>query len=297
MPPQLIGSGVAEVCSSCSPGESHRPDGREKENRYESSRAWSRSWGEKVGEQQSLEQEQGGQPDHSTLPTASSALTLQTDAAAAETGASPLQESLQLNYNRDLIEEKIYEILKLSNLLLQSLQESFSPTHCSLLLISDQLFHLRAPSLNGADQLIGQRLLNSCNLTSSSAAPPPPPSQINTQHRETLDKVFSGLDQFVLLKGRRFIVRLEFIYKISKHSVSAQNRPWSEDFIQPDSKTLPQNDDHQLERNLTAEQSLLSNLLLQSLQESFSPTHCSLLLISDQLFHLRAPSLNGADQL
>ncbi|KAG9331993.1 hypothetical protein JZ751_016269, partial [Albula glossodonta] len=41
----------------------------------------------------------------------------------------------------------------------------------------------------------------------------------------------------------------------------------------------------------------LSNLLLQSLQESFSPTHCSLLLISDQLFHLRAPSLNGADQL
>ncbi|KAG9331979.1 hypothetical protein JZ751_016255 [Albula glossodonta] len=115
MPPQLIGSGVAEVCSSCSPGESHRPDGREKENRCESSRAWSRSWGEQVGEQQSLEQEQGGQPDHSTLPTASSALTLQTDAAAAETGASPLQESLQLNYNRDLMEEKIYEILKVSS--------------------------------------------------------------------------------------------------------------------------------------------------------------------------------------
>ncbi|KAG9328795.1 hypothetical protein JZ751_010635, partial [Albula glossodonta] len=41
----------------------------------------------------------------------------------------------------------------------------------------------------------------------------------------------------------------------------------------------------------------ISNLLLQSLQESFSLTHCSLLLISDQLFHLRAPSLNGADQL
>ncbi|KAG9331567.1 hypothetical protein JZ751_018839 [Albula glossodonta] len=88
-----------------------------------------------------------------SLITASSALTEQTDAAAAETGASPLQESLQLNYNRDLMEEKIYEILKLSNLLLQSLQESFSLTHCSFLLISDQLFHLRAPSLNGADQL------------------------------------------------------------------------------------------------------------------------------------------------
>ncbi|KAG9331988.1 hypothetical protein JZ751_016264 [Albula glossodonta] len=99
-------------------------------------------------------------------------------------------KSLQLNYNRDLMEEKIYEILKLSNLLLQSLQVSFSPTHCSHLLISDQLFHLRAPSLNGVDQLIGQRLPNSCNLTSSSAAPPPPPSQINTQHRETLDKTF-----------------------------------------------------------------------------------------------------------
>ncbi|KAG9330458.1 hypothetical protein JZ751_024432, partial [Albula glossodonta] len=55
------------------------------------------------------------QPDHSTLPTASSALTEQTDAAAAETGASPLQESLQLNYNRDLMEEKIYEILKVSS--------------------------------------------------------------------------------------------------------------------------------------------------------------------------------------
>ncbi|KAG9329128.1 hypothetical protein JZ751_007543, partial [Albula glossodonta] len=88
-----------------------------------------------------------------SLITASSALTEQTDAAAAETGASPLQESLQLNYNRDLMEEKIYEILKLSNLLLQSLQESFSLTHESLLLISDQLFHLRAPSLNGTDQL------------------------------------------------------------------------------------------------------------------------------------------------
>lgn len=43
--------------------------------------------------------------------------------------------------------------LQLSNLLLQSLQEVFSPTHLSLLLISDQLFHLRAPSLNGADHL------------------------------------------------------------------------------------------------------------------------------------------------
>ena len=43
--------------------------------------------------------------------------------------------------------------LQLSNLLLQSLQESFSPTHLSLLLSSDQLFHLRAPSLNGADHL------------------------------------------------------------------------------------------------------------------------------------------------
>ena len=41
----------------------------------------------------------------------------------------------------------------------------------------------------------------------------------------------------------------------------------------------------------------LSNLLLHLLQESFSPTHFSLLLISDQLFHLRAPSLSGADQL
>ncbi|KAG9332006.1 hypothetical protein JZ751_016282 [Albula glossodonta] len=124
-------------------------------------------------------------------------------------------KSLQLNYNRDLMEEKIYEILKLSNLLLQSLQVSFSPTHCSHLLISDQLFHLRAPSLNGADQLIGQRLPNSCNLTSSSAAPPPPPPlQINTQHRETMDKVFSGLDQFVLLKGRRFKVRLEVSFTV-----------------------------------------------------------------------------------
>jgi len=39
------------------------------------------------------------------------------------------------------------------------------------------------------------------------------------------------------------------------------------------------------------------NLLLQLLQLSFSSTHCSLFLISDQLCHLRAASLNGADQL
>ncbi len=39
------------------------------------------------------------------------------------------------------------------------------------------------------------------------------------------------------------------------------------------------------------------NLLLQSLQLFFSSTHCSLFLISDQLCHLRAASLNGADQI
>ncbi len=39
------------------------------------------------------------------------------------------------------------------------------------------------------------------------------------------------------------------------------------------------------------------NLLLQSLQVFFSSTHCSLFLISDQPCHLRAPSLNGADQI
>ncbi len=39
------------------------------------------------------------------------------------------------------------------------------------------------------------------------------------------------------------------------------------------------------------------NLLLQSLQLFFSSTHCSLLLISDQPCHLRAASLNGADQI
>ncbi len=39
------------------------------------------------------------------------------------------------------------------------------------------------------------------------------------------------------------------------------------------------------------------NLLLQSLQLFFSSTHFSLFLISDHLCHLRAPSLNGADQI
>ncbi len=39
------------------------------------------------------------------------------------------------------------------------------------------------------------------------------------------------------------------------------------------------------------------NLLLQSLQLFFSSTHFSLFLISDQLCHLRAASLNGADQI
>ncbi len=37
------------------------------------------------------------------------------------------------------------------------------------------------------------------------------------------------------------------------------------------------------------------DLLLQSLQSSFSSTHCLLFLISDQPYQLRAASLNGAD--
>ncbi len=43
--------------------------------------------------------------------------------------------------------------LQIINLLPQSPQESFSLTYKNLLLISDQLCHLRAASLNGADQL------------------------------------------------------------------------------------------------------------------------------------------------
>ncbi len=39
------------------------------------------------------------------------------------------------------------------------------------------------------------------------------------------------------------------------------------------------------------------DLLLQSLQSSFSSTHCLLFLISDQPYQLRAASLNGADEL
>ncbi len=39
------------------------------------------------------------------------------------------------------------------------------------------------------------------------------------------------------------------------------------------------------------------DLLLQSLQSSFSSTHCLLFLISDQPYQLRAESLNGADEL
>ncbi len=39
------------------------------------------------------------------------------------------------------------------------------------------------------------------------------------------------------------------------------------------------------------------DLLLQSLQSSFSSTHCSLFLISDHLCHLRSASLNGANEL
>ncbi len=39
------------------------------------------------------------------------------------------------------------------------------------------------------------------------------------------------------------------------------------------------------------------DLLLQSLQSSFSSTHCFLFLISDQPYQLRAASLNGADEL
>ncbi len=39
------------------------------------------------------------------------------------------------------------------------------------------------------------------------------------------------------------------------------------------------------------------DLLLQSLQLSFSSIHCSLFLISDQPYQLRAASLNGADEL
>ncbi len=39
------------------------------------------------------------------------------------------------------------------------------------------------------------------------------------------------------------------------------------------------------------------DLLLQSLQSSFSFTHCSLFLIFDQPYQLRAASLNGADEL
>ncbi len=39
------------------------------------------------------------------------------------------------------------------------------------------------------------------------------------------------------------------------------------------------------------------DLLLQSLQSSFISTHCSLFLISDQPYQLRAASLNGADEL
>ncbi len=42
--------------------------------------------------------------------------------------------------------------LQIINLLLQSLQESFSSTHFSLFSISDHLYHLRAASLNGPDQ-------------------------------------------------------------------------------------------------------------------------------------------------
>ena len=41
----------------------------------------------------------------------------------------------------------------------------------------------------------------------------------------------------------------------------------------------------------------ITDLLLQSLQSSFSSTHCSLFLISDQSYQLRAASLNGADEL
>ncbi len=48
---------------------------------------------------------------------------------------------------------------------------------------------------------------------------------------------------------------------------------------------------------LSVSSSQIFNLLLQSLQLFFSSTHFSLFLISDQPSHLRAASLNAADQL
>lgn len=47
---------------------------------------------------------------------------------------------------------------QLSNLLLQSLLDFFGPTERSLLLVPHELVHLRAPSLNGVDELIQELL-------------------------------------------------------------------------------------------------------------------------------------------
>ncbi len=78
--------------------------------------------------------------------------------------------SAQVHYDPDLLDLCylqeldvilcVWKLLQLSvsppqiiDLLLQSLQSSFSSTHCLLFLISDQPYQLRAASLNGADEL------------------------------------------------------------------------------------------------------------------------------------------------